>query len=54
MEKQEIKKAYQKMSRQLKRQGLNYTCVMNARQQELRTATVCRAIPQTPQAGNRT
>lgn len=31
MEKQEIKKAYQKMSRQLKRQGLNYTCVMNAR-----------------------
>lgn len=41
MEKQEIKKAYQKMSRQLKRQGLNYTCVMNARQQELRTATIC-------------
>lgn len=35
MEKQEIKKAYQKMSRQLKRQGLNYTCVMNARQQAM-------------------
>lgn len=41
MERQEIKKAYSKMSRQLKKQGLNYTCVMNARQQELRTATIC-------------
>lgn len=41
MEMKEIKKAYQKMSRQLKKQGLNYTCVMNARQQALGTATIC-------------
>lgn len=41
MTKQEIKKEYQKMSRQLKKQGLNYTCVMNSRQQELGTATIC-------------
>ena len=41
MEMQEIKKAYQKMSKQLKKAGLNYTCVMNARQQKLRTATIC-------------
>lgn len=38
---QEIKKEYQKMSRQLKKQNLNYTCVMNARQQKLGTATIC-------------
>lgn len=41
MTKQEIKKEYQKMSRQLKKAGLNYTCVMNNRQQELGTATIC-------------
>lgn len=41
MENKDIKKAYQKMSRQLKKQGLNYTCVMNARQQALGTATIC-------------
>lgn len=41
MTSQEIKKAYQKMSRQLKKQGLDYTCVMNARQQKLGTATIC-------------
>lgn len=41
MEMKEIKKAYQKMSRQLKKEGLNYTCVMNARQQALGTATIC-------------
>ena len=41
MEKTEIKKLYQKMSRQLKKQGLNYTCVMNTRQQQLGTATIC-------------
>lgn len=38
---QEIKKEYQKMSRQLKKQNLNYTCVMNAKQQRLGTATIC-------------
>lgn len=41
MEKKEIKKAFQKMSRQLKKQGINYTCVMNNRQMELGTATIC-------------
>lgn len=41
MEKTEIKKAFQKMSRQLKKSGINYTCVMNSRQMELGTATVC-------------
>ncbi len=44
MEKNEIKKAYQKMSKQLKKAGFNYTCVMNARQQELGTATICFGI----------
>ena len=29
------------MSRQLKKQNLNYTCVMNAKQQRLGTATIC-------------
>lgn len=38
---QEIKKEYQKMSRQLKKQNLNYTCVMNGKQQRLGTATIC-------------
>ena len=38
---QEIKKEYTKMSRQLKKQNLNYTCVMNAKQQRLGTATIC-------------
>lgn len=38
---QEIKKEYQKMSRRLKKQNLNYTCVMNAKQQRLGTATIC-------------
>lgn len=38
---QEIKKEYQKMSRQLKKQNLNYTCAMNAKQQRLGTATIC-------------
>lgn len=41
MDKKEIKKAFQKMSRQLKKQGINYTCVMNSRQMELGTATIC-------------
>lgn len=41
MTKQDIKKEYQKMSRQLKKAGLNYTCVMNKKQQELGTATIC-------------
>lgn len=41
MEKKEIKKAFQKMSKQLKKQGINYTCVMNCRQMELGTATIC-------------
>lgn len=41
MEKKEIKKAFQKMSKQLKKQGINYTCVMNNRQMELGTATIC-------------
>jgi hypothetical protein len=38
---EELKKAYQKMSRQLKKAGLDYKCVMTARQQELGTATIC-------------
>lgn len=40
MTNEEIKKAWTKMSRQIKKQGLNYTCVMNARQQALGTATI--------------
>lgn len=38
---EELKKVYQKMSRQLKKAGFDYKCVMTARQQELGTATIC-------------
>ena len=41
MKAEELKKAYQKMSRQLKKEGFNHKCVMTARQQELGTATIC-------------
>lgn len=40
MENKEIKKAWTKMSKSLKKQGIKFTCVMNARQQSLGTATI--------------
>ena len=36
----ETKKEWTKMSRNLKKQGINHTCVMNAKQQKLGTATI--------------
>lgn len=40
MENTEIKKAWTKMSRNIKKIGLDYTCVMNAKQMRLGTATI--------------
>ena len=40
MEANMIKKEWAKMSKNLKKVGLNYTCVMNARQMKLGTATI--------------
>lgn len=37
----EIKKDYQKLSRETKKLGFNYTFVMNAKQMRLGTATIC-------------